>query len=90
MATVEIKTGEIEKWAQKMEEKGAEFAAEVVKKVKGGREHERRRGKIKFAKIKRQKSGAKRFAARQGAQPRAELISEKTSSKFSDIFKGNK
>jgi hypothetical protein len=71
-----------------MEERGAEFAAEVLKKVKSGHERKRREGKLRFAKIKRRKSGARRFAIVKDANRAAELLNKSTGDHFKDIFKG--
>jgi hypothetical protein len=87
MPAIEVKTGDIEKWASKMEEKGADFAADVVKKVKGNLEQRRKKRAIKFAKIRRKQSGAKRFAIVAPKGPEAVLV-QKSKPKFQDVFKG--
>lgn len=87
MAAVNIKTGDILQWAEKMEERGAEFAAEVVKKAKRGHEQRRKNRQVKFARIRRRKSGQKRFAIVKDSNRAAELISRSASAHFTDIFK---
>jgi hypothetical protein len=81
-----VDTGELLEWAKKMEEKGAEFGAEVMKEVKRHHEGERRQGYRRFSKIRRRKSGAKRFAI-QKAPERAQLIPKNARGHFNDIFK---
>jgi hypothetical protein len=85
MGDVTIDTGTILQWADKMEKRGADFAAEVVKSAKGSMERKRREGRLKFVKIKRAKSGNKRFAI-QKPPSQAELINAERP-KFTDVFK---
>ena len=85
--TVDIKTGDLLKWAQSMESRGADFAAEIVRKVKSGHERKRREGKLKFAKIRRVKSGKKRFAIVKDNNRAAELLNKTHTGHFQDIFK---
>jgi hypothetical protein len=87
MATVEIDTGDIESWASSMEKRGDEYARELVKAAKGKLEDDRKKGKLRFAKIKRKQTGHKRFALQKGQGPKAELIKGHKGS-FHDIFKG--
>jgi hypothetical protein len=90
MIDLKIDTGDIVKWAESMEERGADFAAEAVKKFKGQHERKRKTGVLKFAKIRRRKSGAKRFAIVKDSSRAAELLSRSTSDHFHDIFKDRK
>jgi hypothetical protein len=84
---LEIKTGDIEKWAAKMEEKGADFAAEVVKSAKRNLEHKRKMRRMKFARVRRKKSGVKRFAI---VKPESQADAKELSDHFHDIFKEKK
>jgi len=83
---ITIKTGDILKWASKMEEKGADFAAEVVKKAKGEHEKKRKEKKMKFTRIRRKQTG-KRFAIVKDVNRAAELIKRTQTGRFTDIFK---
>jgi hypothetical protein len=87
MVELKIDTGDIEKWAETMEKRGADFAAEVVKKAKSGLENKRRERKLKFFKIRRRKTGVKRFAIVRDSGRAAELLSKSTADHFRDIFK---
>jgi hypothetical protein len=82
---LEVNTGELLEWAKKMEEKGADFGAEVIKEVKHSHERERGTGFRKFGKIRRGKSGRKRFAI-QKAPEKAQLIPRGAGATFSDLF----
>jgi len=84
---LDVKTGDLEKWASKIEEKGAHFAAEILRKSKRGLETQRKQRMVKFAKIKRKKTGFKRFAIVKDPNRAAELIKQSHSDHFSDIFK---
>jgi hypothetical protein len=86
MSDVEINTGDIMKWADAMEKRGADFAAEVVKKAKGSLEQGRKSRVRKFKKIRRQQSGNRRFAI-QKAPSKAELLPKSAGDHFKDIFK---
>jgi hypothetical protein len=82
-----IDTGEIMQWADTMDNRGADFAAEVLKKVKKRHERQRKGRKIRFSKIRRRKSGTKRFAIVKDPNRAAELIDKSTSDHFYDIFR---
>lgn len=86
MANFDIRTGDIDKWAEKMEARGADFAADVVKETKRQMEQRRKERKIKFEKIRRQKTG-KRFASGKGQGPKADLTSKNFQARMEDIFK---
>lgn len=88
MADLTIDTGDIMKWADSMEERGHEFAAEVAKKVKRRHERGRAEGKLKFAKIRRRKTGIRRFAIQKAPDRAADLISKGAADHFKDIFRG--
>jgi hypothetical protein len=90
MIDLKIDTGEIEEWAEKMEEHGEEFGAEVMKKAKEGLESERVRERIIFGKIKRHKRGTKRFAIVKSPDRAAELLKKSASDHFKDIFREKK
>jgi hypothetical protein len=86
MVDYTVDTGELMEWAKKMEEKGADFGAEVMKEVKHHHERQRKQGMRKFSKIRRARSGVKRFAIKK-APDKAQLISKNAGSAFSDVFK---
>jgi hydroxylamine reductase (hybrid-cluster protein) len=88
MIDLTIDTGDIMKWAESMEERGHEFAAEVVKKAKRHSERRRQEGKLKFAKIRRRKTGIRRFAIQKAPDRAAELINKGAADHFKDIFRG--
>jgi hypothetical protein len=88
--TITIDTGDIVKWADSMENRGSDFAAEILRKVKSGHERKRREGKLKFAKIRRRKSGNKRFAIVKDSNRAAELLNKSTGDHFKDVFKERK
>jgi hypothetical protein len=83
-----VKSVELETLANKMEERGGELASRVVKKFKRSMERERKQGKRKFQRIKRLKSGGKKFAV-QGGGPKADLIDKSFEADFNDVFKGS-
>jgi hypothetical protein len=84
MVDFTINTGELAEWAKKMEEKGADFAAEVIKEVKGHREKRERR--FKNLKVRRSKSGSRRFAMRKSESVEAKLLGSGSAKRFKDIF----
>jgi hypothetical protein len=88
MADVTIDTGDIMKWANSMEQRGHEFASEVAKKVKRRHERARAEGKMKFAKIRRRRTGHARFAIQKAPDRAAELLTKNTADHFTDIFRG--
>ena len=88
MADLTIDTGDIMNWADSMEQRGHEFAAEVVKKVKRRHEKSRAEGKMKFAKIRRRKTGIRRFAIQKPPDRAAELLNRNSADHFKDIFRG--
>jgi hypothetical protein len=88
MPDLTIDTGDIMKWADSMESRGHEFAAEVAKKVKRRHEKARTEGKMKFAKIRRRKTGHRRFAIQRPPDRAAELLNVNTADHFKDIFRG--
>ena len=81
-----VDTGDLLQWAKKMEEKGADFGAEVMKQVKRRHEHHRQQGFRKFAKIKRRKQGTKRFAIQKSPDKAALEPTESLQRQFNDIF----
>jgi hypothetical protein len=87
MVELKIDTGDIDKWAETMEKRGADFAAELMKKAKSGLESKRRERKLKFFKIRRRKSGVKRFAIVKDSGRAAELLNKNAADHFRDIFK---
>jgi hypothetical protein len=89
MAKVDINPGDVTKWADKMEERGADFAADIVRSYKRDLEQRRKEGKLKFVKVRRKKSGAKRFAQKK-AGPQALVTGTAFQAHFDDIFKKNK
>jgi len=83
---VTISTGDVNKWAERMEQRGVDFAANVVKQAKKRHEKGRKQGLRAFSKIKRRKTEAKRFALQKPHMTEAELI-DNAAAKFTDIFK---
>jgi hypothetical protein len=88
MADLTIDTGDIMKWAESMEQRGHEFAAEIAKKAKRRHERSRAEGKFKFAKIRRRKTGIRRFAIQKAPDRAAELLNKNSADHFKDIFRG--
>lgn len=89
MPDVDIKTGDILKWADKMEKRGADFAAGVVKKTKKWVENKQTKKlrMIKLARVRRRKSDNQRFAIQKDANRAAELLNRSNTASFTDIFK---
>lgn len=79
-------SAELETLAKKMEERGGELGARVAKRIKSGMEKDRKAGKRRFEKIRRLKSGGKRFAIK-GRGPTAALPEQGFQADFKDIFK---
>lgn len=79
-------SAELETLAKKMEERGGELGARVAKRIKSGLEKDRKAGKRRFQKIRRLKSGNKRFAIK-GKGPTAQLTEQGFQADFNDVFK---
>ena len=84
-----IKTGDLEKWADALESaKAADLASRILRQVKRRAEVDRFNARTKFTRVRRLKSGAKRFAAtRSSQQDKAQPIPESFAAQFTDIFK---
>jgi hypothetical protein len=80
------KSAELETLAKKMEERGGELGARVAKRIKAGMEKDRKNGRRKFHRIKRLKSGNKRFAIK-GRGATAQLPEQGFQADFTDVFK---
>jgi hypothetical protein len=87
MVELTVDTGDILKWAKHMEEKGADFGAEVLKEVKRHHEGRRKQGQVRFSKIRRHKTGVKRFAIVASPDKPALETKERLKQRFDDIFK---
>jgi hypothetical protein len=84
-----VDTGSLDSWAGKLEQKAADIAAEAVKTVKRSFEVDRERypGRHRLRKVRRLKSGAKRFIAPGPPIDKAQLIPKTFAAIFDDIFK---
>jgi hypothetical protein len=86
MVGLTVDTGDLLDWAKKMEDKGADFGAAVMKQVKSHHEGQRRQRLRKFAKIKRRKQGTKRFVIQKSPDKAALDPTEGLKRQFNDIF----
>ena len=86
---ISIDTGNLDKIAKILEDKGVDLAALLASQTKRRYEGERQLGMAKFRAIKRRKSGTKRFAAPKPAIPKAEPIPKTFAAVFDDFIAEN-
>lgn len=79
-------TGDMEKWADAAEKLGAEIGERLVKATKSQLEHQRRQKLFKFRRIRRLKSGKRRFVAKKPPVEKAVVPGKAFAAHFQDIF----
>jgi len=79
-------TGEMASWADTFEKLGAEIGERLVKRTKHHLEHHRRDRRVRFRRIRRLKSGKRRFVAKKPPIEKAEVPSKSFQAHFNDIF----
>ena len=79
-------TGEMEKWADTFEKLGEQIGEELVKHTKRHLEHQRRDRRVRFRRIRRLKSGKRRFVAKKPPIEKAIVPGKSFAAHFNDIF----
>jgi len=83
---IEMTTGDLGKWADALEKKGFDLGERLTKKVKRRFEHQRRDRRVRFRRIRRLKSGKRRFIGKRPPIEKAELTPKSFAAHFQDIF----
>lgn len=83
---LEMKTGDLEKWAETLDKKAEQLGEEITKHVKRHYEHMRRAGRMRFRRIRRLKSGKRRFVAKKPPIEKAIVPGKSFAAHFQDIF----
>lgn len=83
---LQVTTGDLPQWADTLEKSAYELGERMAKQVKSGFEHQRKQRNMRFKRIKRMKSGKRRFVAKKPPIDKAAVPGKSFAAHFKDIF----